>query len=83
MQPALELLRDQRNYLTHSIHSLLSGWIEETILEKSNLLDSDVVTYTERAWQLAENLNGLADIVEKENSAHNPIATADARQWSR
>jgi hypothetical protein len=68
MQPSLELLRCQRNYLTHNIYALLSGWIEETILERSNLLDSDVVTYSERAWQLAENLNSLANIVENESA---------------
>ncbi|HTU19458.1 MAG TPA: hypothetical protein VMG10_15465 [Gemmataceae bacterium] len=66
MIPALEMLRDQRNYLTHNVHALLSGLIEETILEGSNLLDSDVHTYTERAWQLSENLNDLAEIVEAE-----------------
>ena len=69
MQPALEVLKSQRNYLAHSIHALLSDWIEETILERSDLLDSDVSTYCERAWQLTENLNGLSEIVEKENSS--------------
>lgn len=71
MQPALELLRDQRNYLTHSIYALFSGLIEETILPRSDLLDSDVDTFTEKAWQLAENLNALADIVARENFASN------------
>lgn len=70
-QPALESLRDQRNYLTHNLHALFSGLIEETVLECSDILDSDVVTFTERAWQLAENLNGLASIVAKENAALN------------
>jgi len=69
MRPALGVLKDQRNYLAHNIHALLSDWIEETILERSDLLDSDVSTYCERAWQLTENLNGLADIVERENSS--------------
>jgi hypothetical protein len=68
MLPALEMLRDQRNYLTHSVHALLSGFIEETILEGSNLIDSDVHTYTERAWQLAENLNGLAEVLQREST---------------
>jgi hypothetical protein len=68
MLPALEMLRDQRNYLTHSVHALLSGFTEETILEGSNLIDSDVHTYTERARQLAENLNGLVDILEREST---------------
>lgn len=64
MIPALEMLRDQRNYLTHNIHALLSDLIGETILERADLLDSDVDTYTERAWELNNNLNGLARIVE-------------------
>jgi len=68
MLPALEMLRDQRNYLTHSVHALLSGLIEETILEGSNLIDSDVHTYTERAQQLAEDLNGFAEILQPENT---------------
>jgi len=68
MLPALEMLRDQRNYLTHNVHALLSGFIEETILERSNLIDSDVHTYTERAWQLAENLSGLAEVLESEST---------------
>ena len=68
MLPALEMLRDQRNYLTHSVYALLSGFIEETILEGSNLIDSDVHTYTERAWQLVENLNGLAEILQPEST---------------
>jgi len=66
MVSALEVLRDQRNYLTHNIHALLSDLIEETILERADLLDSDVITYTERAWELKNNLNGLAEIVEHE-----------------
>lgn len=63
--PALKTLKVQRNYLTHNIHALLSGLIEETILESTELLDSDVHLYTERAWQLKENLNGLAEIIEE------------------
>lgn len=63
--PALKTLKAQRNYLTHNIHALLSGLIEETILESTELLDSDVHLYTERAWQLKENLNGLAEIIEE------------------
>ena len=60
---ALEDLCWQRNYLTHNIYALFIGLIEETRLERSNLLDSDVQTYTERAWQLRENLVALAAIV--------------------
>ncbi len=65
MLPALEILRDQRNYLTHNMHALFSGLVEETILESSGLLDSDVDLFTERAWQLKENLEGLADIISE------------------
>ncbi|MFQ5398711.1 MAG: hypothetical protein ACE5E7_03845 [Anaerolineae bacterium] len=63
MLPALETLRDQRNYLTHNLHALFSGLVEETILERTGVLDSDVHTFTERAWQLKENLDSLADII--------------------
>lgn len=61
----LEELNGQRNYLAHNIHSLFHGLIEETVLERTGLLDSDTQTFMERAWQLGENLNGLADIVAK------------------
>ncbi len=67
MVPALEMIRDQRNYLAHNIYALFSGLVEEAILSRSDLLDSDVHTFTEIAWQLKENINGLADIVAKEN----------------
>ena len=62
--PALETLLKQRNYLVHNIHALLSDLIEQTILERADLLDSDIVTYTERAWELRNNLNDLAELVE-------------------
>ena len=80
MQSILEMVKTQRNYLTHDVYALLSGWIEETILEGSNLLDSDVHTYTERALLLADNLNFLADAVERENSAHNNSLQVTAPQ---
>lgn len=66
MQPHLDMLSTQRNYLAHSMHALFSELIEETILPRSDLLDSDVDVFTERAWQLADNLNALAGIVAKE-----------------
>lgn len=67
MLPALEQLNLQRNYLAHNIYALFFGLVEETILERSGLLDSDIDVFTERAWQLTENLNGLADIVASYN----------------
>jgi hypothetical protein len=69
MLPVLEMVKDQRNYLTHSVHALHSGFVEETILEGSNLLDSDVHTYMERASELAGNLNGLAEILERQSAS--------------
>lgn len=65
MVPVLETLKYQRNYLAHNIHALFSGLVEETILTRTDLLDSDVDTFTDRAWQLKENLNGLADIIAR------------------
>jgi hypothetical protein len=62
---ALELICMQRNYLTHNIYALFIDLIDETILEKRNLIDTDVLTYVDRAWQLKTNLNGLADIISR------------------
>lgn len=62
---ALEQICRQRNYLTHNIYALFVELIDETILERNNLLDTDVLTYMDRAWQLRENLVGLADIISK------------------
>ena len=67
MVPALKVINDQRNYLAHNIHALFTGLIEETILPRSELLDSDIDVFTARATQLTENINGLADIVAKDN----------------
>lgn len=82
--PAFETLKVQRNYLAHNVHALFAGVIEETILPRTDLLDSDVDMFTDRAWQLAENLNGLADalirMVEKapnSNSSRTPSAAAE------
>lgn len=66
MQPHLDMLSRQRNYLVHSMHALFAELIEETILPRSDLLDSDVDLFTQRAWQLTDNLNALASIVVKE-----------------
>ena len=58
---SLKMVTRQRNYITHNIYALFTDIKEETILEKRNLLDSDVHTYLERAWQLKENLIALAE----------------------
>lgn len=65
----LKDISKQRNYLTHNIYALFIDLIDETVLEKSNLLDSDVITYLEKAWQLKENLNDIANIIQRENQS--------------
>jgi hypothetical protein len=65
LKNALELICLQRNYLTHNIYALFIDLIDETILERSNLLDTDVITYTDRAWQLRVNLIDLANLISK------------------
>jgi hypothetical protein len=72
MVPVLEEIKDQRNYLAHNIFALFSGLVEETLLDRSGLLDSDVASYTDRVWQLKENLNGLADIIGEKNKSTSP-----------
>jgi hypothetical protein len=62
---ALEHICMQRNYLTHNIYALFVELIDETVLERSNLLDTDVLTYVDRAWQLRINLSDLANIISK------------------
>ncbi|MEA3445577.1 MAG: hypothetical protein U9R19_12725 [Bacteroidota bacterium] len=60
---ALEMTCKQRNYLIHNIYALLIDLKAETILERNNLIDSDVHTYLERAWQLKTNLIELAEVI--------------------
>lgn len=67
MKNILKGLSKQRNYISHNIYALFIDLIGETILEKENLLDTDVILYIERAWQLSENLNAIANIFEQEN----------------
>lgn len=61
----LNELCKQRNYLMHNIYALFVEIIDETLLERSNLLESDVQTYIERVWQVNDNLIHLAEIVRK------------------
>ena len=67
MVPHLHDINGQRNEFAHNVYALFTGAVEETLLRRSNLLDSDINTYTEYAYQLLDNLNGLAEIVEKYN----------------
>lgn len=65
--PVLREIKDQRNYLSHNLHALFVGLIDETVLPRTDLLDSDIDVFTDRAVQLDENLSGLADIMAKYN----------------
>ena len=62
---AFDIVLKQRNYITHNIYSLLSDVIEETILEKNHLLDTDIVTYMDRIDELRSNLNDLTVLIQK------------------
>lgn len=64
---ALKDISKQRNYIAHNIYALFTDLIDETILEKNNLLDSDIHLYIERVWQLNENLDRLAEIIKQRN----------------
>jgi len=64
--PHLTMVKKQRDYLAHNIYALFSGAIEETMLERSGLLDSDIDLFTERARQLQENINHLSGIIANE-----------------
>lgn len=59
-------LKDQRNHLTHSLFDLFSARVDETLLPRTDLVPMDVTLFTEKAWELEQNLSGLDRIVEKE-----------------
>ncbi len=68
MTPVLREIKDQRNYLSHNLHALFVGLIDETVLPRTDLLDSDIDIFTDRAMQLDENLSALADIMARHNA---------------
>ncbi len=61
----LKELAEQRNYITHNLYRLFFGYINETVLPCNDLVDTDIVCYIDRIFQLNENLNGLSDIILK------------------
>ena len=63
--PALKSLKDQRDYLTHNLYALYSSLIEEKLLSRSNLIDSDVDILTDRVSQLREDFQALGNILSK------------------
>ena len=62
---SLELICKQRNYFTHNIYSLFIELIDETILKRKKLIDTDIVTYSDYAYQLRDNLNDLARLISE------------------
>ncbi|MBL7473322.1 hypothetical protein [Robertkochia sediminum] len=62
---ALKQISKQRNYITHNIYALFSDLIDETILEKNDLIDLDVTLYISRVWHLNQDLNGLANLIKE------------------
>ena len=64
---ALNQVNDQRNEFIHNIYSLFIELIDEKMLPRTKLLDSDVVTYVEYAWLLKENLDNVAKIIKNRN----------------
>jgi hypothetical protein len=61
------MILKQRNCITHIIYALFTDLIDESIIEKENLLDSDVELYIDRAWQVTKNLNDLANLIKDKN----------------
>lgn len=61
----LRTLKRQRNYLTHSLFDLFSARVDETLLPRTNLVPEDLSLFTEKAWELEQNLSGLSQIVEE------------------
>jgi|SRR5690606_10876672 len=61
---SLNVICQQRNYLSHNIYSLFIDLKDETILPKRKLVDTDVIIYIEKAFELSENLNDLAEIIK-------------------
>ena len=63
---ALKQISKQRNYITHNIYALFIDLVDETMLERSDLLDSDVHTYLDRVYQLNESLESLTRVIRQE-----------------
>ena len=53
----------KRNYLAHSLYDLFSNVIEQTILPNSDLTESDVESFTERAEDLSQDFTHFSNLV--------------------
>lgn len=61
---ALKQTNRQRNEFIHKLYSIFND-IDECTLPTKNLVDTDVLTYNDYAWQLKENLEHLAEVISK------------------
>ena len=68
LQLSLDLLVKQRNSLAHRVHAVLTGALYDELLPETDLIESDVSLFEERAWQLANNLGEVARLVAKRHS---------------
>lgn len=64
-QAILELTGTQRNHFAHKLYDLLTDRAESALLPLESLEDADVGTFTDYAWSLTENLNGLTATVKR------------------
>ena len=64
-------LKIQRNYLSHSIYDLLAEEIEETILDREDLVPMDVMYYAEKVEETADNCSHIARIIHEHIQKHN------------
>jgi len=55
----------KRNYLAHNLFDLFSGQLEETILERENLVKEDVHVFRERVENLAHDFMHFVGIVNE------------------
>lgn len=62
---SLNMVCKQRNYLTHNIYALFIELADVTILERENLLDTDVLSYIDKVYVLNENIKHLTEIINK------------------
>ncbi len=76
-------LRDltfKRNYLMHSLYDLFSYRIEETILERENLVEMDVEMFIYRVRTLTKDFEFFSDIVHEEFTKHIKSFKANGKQ---
>ncbi|MFN3444113.1 MAG: hypothetical protein ACK44D_00105 [Bacteroidia bacterium] len=61
----LSEIKTQRNEFMHRLYSLFIGLLDEELFPIKNLLDSDVKTYIDYAWQVRSNIQGVAETISK------------------